>query len=340
MLDYRSQQFKAPSLYGNFWFNSEAFSMPDLLGKIVLVHFWDYTSNPSLRSLPYVKEWSQKYKDFGLAVVGVHTPVFRFGHERENIETAIRELGIEFPVVADNDALVWTSFGCRAWPGMYVVDKDGFVRFSRQGEGGYDQLERMIQALLAETGFHGEFPELSVPIHPMDLPGVIPYRATGDIHTGYLRGLLGNTEGYSPEGTLDFADQGIYLPGRFYLGGKWKSEKEFVRFMGEPGEEGVVSVRYEAAEVNAVLAPGDKKPSCLLVQQDGTWLSPDHRGKDIRHGNDGSTMVMVDKPGVFNLVKNREFGEFLMTLRTGDPFVRVYLFSFVTSPIEEPVHSN
>lgn len=340
MLDYRFRQFKAPPVYGNFWFNGGPFSISDLQGKVVLVEFWDYTSVPSLRSLPYMLEWERKYRDFGLIVVGVHTPVFQFGRTRENVEAAIRELGIEYPVVADNDALVWMAFGCRTWPGMYVLDKDGFIRFSKQGEGGYDQTERMIQSLLSETGIHGEFPDLSVPFHTTDMPGIVNYRVTGDIHAGYLRGLLGNTEGYSPEGTLDFADQGMYLPGRFYLKGKWMSEKEFVRFVGDPSEEGVISVRYEAAEVNAVLGPGNKVPSSLLVQQDGAWLSAEQRGKSIRVGSDGATAIQVDKPGVFNLVKNKEVGEFVLTLRTSDPMFQLYLFSFVTSPIEETVHSS
>ncbi|HEX9615399.1 MAG TPA: redoxin domain-containing protein [Bacteroidota bacterium] len=340
MLDYRSRQFRAPAVYGNFWFNTEPFSISDLQGRVVLVEFWDHTSVPSLRSLHYVKEWALKYQEFGLVVVGVHTPVFQFGRVRENIEAAIKELGIDYPVVADNDSLARTAFGCRTLPGIYVIDKDGFIRFSREGEGGYDQTERMIQSLLAETGNHGEFPDLSVPFYSTDLPGVVNYRVTGDIHAGYLRGLLGNPEGYSPEGTLDFADQGIYLLNRFYLKGKWMSEKEFVRFVGESTEEGVASVRYEAAEVNAVLGPGNNKPSSLLVQQDGAWLSADHRGRSIRVGSDGSTAIQIERPGVFNLVKNKDVGEFVLTLKTGDPMLQVFLFSFVTAPIEEPVHSN
>lgn len=339
MLNYPIRQHKAPGFFGDFWFNSEAFALADLQGYIVLVEFWDYSSVGSLRSLAYLKEWHTKYRDAGLVVIGVHTPAFQFGHRRENLESVIKELGIEFPVIADNQAIIWSAYGSRTWPTTFILDKDGFVRYSHTGEGGYDQAERIIQSLLTETGLRGELPDFSQPLHDTDIPGILCYRATGEIQTGYLRGAFGNPEGYSPEGTSEYSDQGLYLSGRFYLKGKWMNEKEFVRFDGGPGEQGVVTVRYEAADVYAVLAPGDS-PSSFLIQQNGEWLPAGTRGTDITQHPDGSTGLLVKRPGVFNLVKNKEFGEYVITLSTSDPAARVYSFSFTTSPIPEAIHTN
>ncbi len=339
MLNYPSRQHKAPGLYGDFWFNTEPFSVADLQGYAVVLEFWDYASIGSLRSFEYLKEWHEKYREIGLVVIGIHTPAFQFGRNRENLEAVIKELGVAFPVIADNEALIWSAYGSRTWPTKFILDKDGFVRYSHAGEGGYDQAERIIQSLLAETGLHGELPDFSRPLHDTDIPGILCYRATGDIQTGYLRGAFGNPEGYSPEGTGEYADHGLYLPGRFYLQGKWMNEKEFVRFDGGAGEEGVVTVRYEAANVYAVLAAGDS-PSSFLIQQNGAWLPAGTRGTDVRENPDGSTVLLVGRPGVFNLVKNKEFGEYVLTLKTSDPAARVYSFSFVTAPIPEAVHSN
>ena len=339
MLNYPSRQHKAPGLFGDFWFNSEAFALADLHGYVVLVEFWDYASIGSIRSLAYLKEWHAKYREAGLVVIGVHTPAFQFGHNRENLDSIVKALGIEFPVIADNEAIIWSAYGSRTWPTKFILDKDGFVRFTRAGEGGYDQAERIIQALLAETGLRGELPDFSHPIHETDIPGILCYRATGEIQTGYLRGAFGNPEGYSPEGTIEYEDQGLYLTGRFYLKGKWMNEREFIRFDGSAGEQGVVTVRYEAADVYAVLASGDS-PASFLVQQNGVWLPEGIRGIDIREKPDGSTELLVKKPGVFHLVKNKEFGEFVITLKTSDPAARVYSFSFITSPIPEAIHSN
>jgi hypothetical protein len=339
MLDHPSRQHKAPGLFGDFWFNSEPFAMADLQGYVVLVEFWDYASIGSIRSLDYLKEWHVKYREAGLVVIGVHTPAFQFGRSRENLESVIKELGIEFPVIADNQAIIWSAYGSRAWPTRFILDKDGFIRYVRAGEGGYDQAERIIQSLLAESGLRGELPDFSRPIHETDIPGILCYRATGEIQTGYLRGAFGNPEGYSPEGTSEYADHEMYLTGRFYLKGKWMNEKEFVRFDGGPGEHGVVTVRYEAADVYAVLASEDS-PVSFLIQQNGEWLPAGIRGTDIRENPDGSTGLTVNRPGVFNLVRNKEFGENVVTIKTSDPSARVYSFSFITAPIPEAIHTN
>ena len=333
------KQFRPPELFGDFWLNSEPVSVRDMRGNVLLLDFWDYSSNHCIRTLPYVKDWERKYRDYGLVVVGVHTPEFTFGREEHNIRRAVQDFGISYPVVGDNEASIWNSFGSRTWPTKFLIDKDGFIRYMHQGEGGYDQFERAIQFLITEAGMRGELPELTIPVRETDVQGAICYRTTGEIRTGYLRGAIGNTEGFSPESTLEYIDQGVYLPGRCYLNGKWTSERESVRFAGGQKEEGTVSARYEASEVNAVLGLDGKKRCKVMVQQDGKWLGKNNRGRDVTVGKDGSTYVMIDRFRMFNIVKNIEFGEHAVRLSTGTAGLRLFGFSFATSVIPEVVNT-
>ena len=331
--------FRAPELFGDFWLNSDPVSVREIRGNVLLVDFWDYSSVHCIRALPYVKEWQRKYRDYGLVVVGVHTPEFAFGQDEHNVRKAVQDLDIPYPIVGDSEARIWSSFGSRTWPTKFLVDKDGFIRAMHQGEGSYDQFERSIQFMVTEAGMRGELPDLTTPVRDTDVPGAVCYRTTAEVRTGYLRGALGNTEGYTPESTLEYVDQGIYLPGRFYLNGKWTSERESVRFVGGSKESGTASVRYEASEVNAVLGHEHGKKCKVLVQQDGKWLGKSNRGSDVAVGKDGSTYVTVDRFRMFNIIKNSQFGEHAVRLFTNVADVRLFSFTFVGSIIPEVMNT-
>lgn len=340
MISLEPRHIYAPELYGDFWFNSEPISIHAMKGSVILVDFWDYSCINCLRTLPYVKEWNRRYKEFGFMAIGVHTPEFKFGRNPENIELAIKQSGIDYPVVTDNDSLLWTSYATRSWPTKYLIDKDGFIRYSHQGEGEHEQFERAIQALLIEAGFHGELPELMEPIRDTDQAGVICFRPTGEIHLGYLRGTIGNTEGFSSEATIDYQDQGVYLPGRLYLRGKWFSEKEFIRFDGEATDQGSLTLIYEALEVNVVMDTAERHPTNVLVLQDGHPLTPENSGADISFDEQGNSYIRVERPRMFNIVRNKEFGEHNLNLIISSPVLSVYSFSFVTAPIASLISRN
>ncbi len=330
----------APELYGDFWFNSEPISIRALSGYVVLLDFWDYSNINCLRSLPYVKEWYRKYADFGLTVVGIHTPEFKFGRKPENIEHAIREHSIGYPIVTDNDALLWSAYSNRSRPTRYLIDKDGYIRYMHAGEGGYEQFERAIQSLLSESGIHGELPDLMEPLRESDREGVLCFRPTNELYTGYLRGTMGNVEGYSPESTVEHSDPGLYLPGRFYLQGLWTDEREFIRYSGEYAAQGHIAFHYEALEVNGVFSVGAETPCQLVVEQDGKMLTPENKGEDIVLDADGTSRMKVAMPGMYNLVKNSEFGAHTLKVRTSNTNLHIYTFSFVTSAVEELISNN
>lgn len=330
----------APELYGDFWYNSEPVSIRALRGYVILLDFWDYSCVNCIRALPYIKEWHRKYQDFGLVVIGVHTPEFKFGKKPEHVERAIREAGIVYPIVMDNEAIIWSAYANRYWPTRYLLDKDGYIRYMHHGEGGYEQFERAIQALLGDAGLHGELPPLMEPIRETDRQGAVCYRPTSEIYLGYLRGTIGNVEGFSPESTMDYSDPGLYMPGRFYAHGVWTDEKEFIRFNSDGVSEGYLAFSYEALEVNGVISVEGGKSCELVIEQDGQMLSFENKGEDLELTEQGQSVLNVSSPRMYNIVKNKEFGGHTLKLKTSCPNVAVYTFTFATSLIPELISNN
>lgn len=139
----------APELNGVVgWINSKPLSLKDLKGKVVLIDFWTYSCINCLRTLPYVKEWARKYQDQGLVVIGVHTPEFAFEKVISNVQRAVGELGVTYPVAIDNNYAVWKAFDNNYWPAHYFIDKEGIIRHHHFGEGSYSESEAVIQKLL------------------------------------------------------------------------------------------------------------------------------------------------------------------------------------------------
>ena len=339
-MELESTNVRAPELYGDHWLNGEPISLRDMRGQVVLVDFWDYTSMDCIHALSYLKDWHTKYREFGVMVVGVHTPKFKFARQRDIIERALDRVGIRYPVVLDNEALLWSAFDARFWPTKFLIDKDGFIRYSHQGEGGYQQLERAMQQLIVQSGYHGRLPDLTEPMREADTPGVLCHRATGEIYLGYLKAALGNNDGYNPESTIDYVDPGIYLPERFYAKGKWLNTRECFSFNGPSGESGSVTLQYDATEVNAVMSCSPAAAGEVVILQDGHSLVNNGQGEDIVRGGDGASLVLVDSPKMYNLVKNKEFGNHRLTLTTSSPGLEIYTFSFATSVVSELIHSN
>src|SRR6266849_10486222 len=153
-----------PSLSGaTEWLNSSALTPAALRGKVVLVDFWTYTCVNWLRTLPYVRAWSEKYKTQRLVVIGVHTPEFPFEKNIDNVRRAAEELRVNYSIAIDSDDAIWRAFNNAYWPALYFVDAQGRIRHHEFGEGRYDQSEMIIQALLRDAGANGIDDELVEP---------------------------------------------------------------------------------------------------------------------------------------------------------------------------------
>src|SRR5690349_3910039 len=134
------------------WINTAPLSPSALSGKVVLVQFWTFTCINWLRTLPYVRAWSEKYRDAGLVVIGVHTPEFTFEHDLENVRRSTAAMKLTYPVAVDNEYAIWRGFKNQYWPALYLLDGAGRVRHRQFGEGEYPATERAIQQLLKDAG--------------------------------------------------------------------------------------------------------------------------------------------------------------------------------------------
>jgi len=145
-----SESATAPELAAGEWINSEPLKLKDLRGRVVLIEFWTFGCINCRNTLPFVKSWADRYRQKGLTVIGVHSPEFDEERDVEHLRREVTSLGIRYPVVTDNDYQTWKAYKVEAWPTVFLLDKQGRIRWTRVGEGDYDEAERLIQKLLIE----------------------------------------------------------------------------------------------------------------------------------------------------------------------------------------------
>ncbi len=157
---------------------SSTFKLADLIGKkVILLDFWTYSCVNCVRTLPYLTSWYSKYKDQGLVIVGVHTPEFDFEKNIDNVRTAAKQYGIEYPIVLDSNYGTWNAYGNLYWPHEYLIDIAWYIVHDHIGEGSYDETEGLIQKLLAERATAlgvstSSIAKSDVNIKPADLNGI------------------------------------------------------------------------------------------------------------------------------------------------------------------------
>jgi thiol-disulfide isomerase/thioredoxin len=140
----------APEISNGVWINSDPLTLRSLQGRVVLIEFWTFACYNCRNVLPALKKWDAQYRDKGLTIVGVHTPELDFERDIDQLRREVAELGIKYPVVTDQDYMTWKAYKVEAWPTVFLLDKQGRVRWAHVGEGYYDQTEDVIKKLLAE----------------------------------------------------------------------------------------------------------------------------------------------------------------------------------------------
>lgn len=144
----------APELSNGVWINSEPLTLKGLHGRVVLIEFWTFACYNCRNTLPTVKKWDAQYRDKGVTIIGVHTPESDLESNLNDVRREVAELGIKYPVVTDNDYSTWKAYKVEAWPTLFLLDKQGRVRWTHVGEGYYDKTEEVIKKLLAEEALH------------------------------------------------------------------------------------------------------------------------------------------------------------------------------------------
>ena len=260
------------------WLNSEPLGPAELQGRVVLVNFWTWTCINWLRQEPYVRAWSQAYRDDGLVVIGVHTPEFSFEHEIDGVRRATDERAIDYPVAVDNDYAIWNAFTNNAWPALYFVDTDGRIRDRHFGEGRYEKSERLIQKLLG------------VERDPVSVNGVGDEAEadwdnlrTPETYLGYWR----SAHFASPDGAAYDERRTYALPERlpvnhWALAGDWTIAAENVAL---DRADGSIAFRFHARDAHLVLNRGAPEPIPFRVLLDGEAPGPSHGGDVDEAGN-------------------------------------------------------
>lgn len=313
-----------PALDGaTSWLNSAPLQPSQLRGKVVLVDFWTYSCINCIRTLPYLRAWADKYRSQGLVVIGVHTPEFGFEKDSANVRQAVSRFQLDYPIAVDSESRIWNAFRNLGWPAFYIVDAQGRVRARLVGEGHYDEAEKIIRTLLAETGQPAAAePPLSAPRGRGEQAAAdIAHLASGETYVGYEQATGFSGGALVPDSAHDYA---AAEPGlnHWSLSGNWTVGRERA-VVNQPG--GSIVYRFRARDLHLVMGPqADGKPLRFQVRIDGHVPASDH-GSDVDADGNGaitSTRLyqLVRQSGA---VQTRTF-----EIRFPDAGAQVYAFTF------------
>jgi thiol-disulfide isomerase/thioredoxin len=243
------------------WLGSEPLGPAELRGHVVLVNFWTLTCINWLRQEPYVRAWSQAYRDDGLIVIGVHTPEFSFEHEIDRVRQATTDREIDYPVAVDNDYTVWSAFANNYWPALYFTDKEGIIRDEHFGEGRYEESERTIQRLL---GIEREL--VSVTGVGIEAAADWNHLQTPETYLG-----SGGSERFAPGDGVTREPHAYELPRRLHvnhwaLDGDWTIGRENVVLDNAGGS---IAFRFHARDLHLVLSAGAREQIPFRALLDG-----------------------------------------------------------------------
>ena len=340
----KSEFIKAPEFaqisgYINTPNNNSPITLSSLRGKVVLVYIWTYTCINSIRPMPYIDDWNQKYSNKGLVIVGVHSPEFQFEKNYTNVKDAVQRFGIRYPVILDSDHGTWNAYGNNYWPRYYLIDTQGYIRYDHIGEGDYNQIEKSIQSLVAERAALMGAKEISFDAKPTTLikPGSLQYvdlsqSTTPEIYIGYstARTTLGNPESFKPDQTVSYSIPSTtnFKPSIVYLQGKWKNNPDNMELQNDTGR---IVLLYYAKSVN-IIAGGkgggvvinDKGGGAAATTTAATTTSNNSFGKDL--SSDGS--FRIDGQRLYNLAIHNNYAAHYIIIDVKGKGFQFYTFTF------------
>jgi cytochrome c biogenesis protein CcdA/thiol-disulfide isomerase/thioredoxin len=312
-----------PELAGaTAWINTQPLAKSDLKGKVVLIDFWTYSCINCLRTLPYVKTWYEKYKADGLVVVGIHSPEFAFEKSLTNVQAAVTDLGITYPVALDNDYEIWHAFSNRYWPAHYFVDRNGEIRAHHFGEGNYDESENTIRELLAENG-HTLSADDSIQTQKSKI-SALPLSSgsrSPETYLGFDRAenFVSLTEKIN-DVPVDYLAASTLKPNQWTIQGQWVISEEKISLKKPKGK-----IKFQFLGKGLHLVLGSAKPVRFKVLLDGKAPGENH-GLDIDKNGFGK----VDSQRLYQLIQQKSDvnTDHLFEIEFLDEDVDAYAFTF------------
>ena len=345
--DTDSDQPTAPEFAGiSGWINSEPLRMADLRGKVVLIDFWTYTCINCIRTFTHLKEWHAKYADKGLVVVGVHSPEFLFEAVRSNVEQAVSDFGIEYPVAQDNLLNTWQVFGTGVGRASSSWTRTGASATGTLERGSTPRPRgRFVNSWPRREYRSTTFPKirrLTAPSTPAFR--VLPAstrRVTRELFASSIKNrsafrnggeklaYIGNSEYFSESaGVTTYTDPGDHQNHYLYLQGKWESGRESLTHARETtGYEDYVAIKFYSNDVNVVLGMNDSEYEVRVTLGDSP-LARSQAGDDIRYDAEGNSYFVVDQARMFNIVRLDEFGTHELKISSNSDDFELFTFSF------------
>ena len=301
---------KAPEIIpGGVWFNSEPLTLEQLKGKVVIIDFWTYSCINCQRTLPYLRDWNEKYKDKGLVIIGVHAPEFEFEKSEKNVAQAIKDFKLTYPIVQDNDFATWRAYNNRYWPAKYFIDKEGYIRYTHFGEGVYDESEKVIQELLKEAGATDVSSEINNPTYQINAK-------TPEIYLGY-----GRIEHFASPETIKKNMLGTYSTptnlgnNEVAYVGSWNVMEEYAN----PQKGSMLTLNFDSKEVFLVMRTKGA-PAKVKVYLDDKMQD---FGEDNING-----VVTVDNDQLYKLINLSTPGRHILRLEFEDNNAELFAFTF------------
>ena len=293
----------------------------EMKDKVILYDIWTYTCINCIRTLPYITAWDDKYADQGLLIIGVHSPEFEFEKDPENVKMAIEKYGINYPVVLDNDKKTWKAFENRYWPHKFLVDYEGYIRYDKIGEGGYDETEKIIQQLLDERNISlGIQMASAAPLVDIDEFEHSMFR-TPELYFGYKfaqnRNQLGSEEGFKPGKIVTYLESNKIDLNKFYLTGDWKNYEDSMELVSDTG---TIKLLYNAKQVNIVT----DNVAELEIFLDGEPIPAKYSGDDITSGN----RLIVSEPDLYNIISSEKSSSHVMEIQIKGKGFQIFTFTF------------
>ena len=277
--------------------------------KVVLLDIWTYSCINCQRTIPYLNEWYREYEDDGLVIIGLHTPEFAFEKVQQNVEKAVKNFGIKYPVVLDNDFSTWQAYKNQYWPRKYLIDIDGYIIYDHSGEGQYKETEVEIQKALRERADRLDinFERSSTISKPESVVSVESGKVRSpEIYFGSARNEYFANGKFGISGEQVFTLPANISPNILYLGGTWNITPEYAEGKGV----GSIVFNYEAK--NVYMAAGSVKGIEIEIYKDDVFLKK----------------LTIKGEQLYPLVEGKDYGKHTLRIKIGTAGLKAFTFTF------------
>jgi cytochrome c biogenesis protein CcdA/thiol-disulfide isomerase/thioredoxin len=277
--------------------------------KVVLLDIWTYSCINCQRTIPYLNKWYKEYEDEGLVIIGLHTPEFAFEKVQQNVEKAVKDFGIKYPVVLDNDFSTWQAYKNQYWPRKYLIDIDGYIVYDHAGEGQYKETEVAIQKALRERADRLDTnvevsSNISMPKNVISVEsGKVrsPEVYFGSARNEYLaNGLAGRV-----------GEQTLLIPSsistnKLYLGGTWNMTSEYAESRGA----GSIVFNYEAK--NVYMTAGGAEGIEVEIYKDDMFVK----------------RITIKNETLYTLIQDADYGKHVLRIMVPKVGLMAFTFTF------------